>query len=307
LAVDKDHVISASGVAPQLLKDSEPRLSLEDYMALIGSLFVTYGKADWPIKLGLAFVGPISSSANLVFQYSKNLRRAVQHFLHFEGMRAPVVITSGDLDQGFYVDIDASVPDFAGIAEFAAMKFVWLVASYRLMTTRDLQPIAIILPSDIACREEMEACLNVKIAIGPQARMIVSAEDADRVFYSHDEVLEQILTSYTDKYVLSLHASEAYGKKVRETLQVILPEGNATIAGVADRLAMSQRNLQRKLSEENTSFQAILYALRSELPLRYLYQEGKSKEETSALLGFQNVTSFYRFLRTSDMDLKKEA
>ena len=63
---------------------------------------------------------------------------------------------------------------------------------------------------------------------------------------------------------------------------------------VARRLAVSTRTLQRRLSEEGTSFQQELNGLRADLARHYLTNSRYSSAEISFLLGYSDPNSFIR-------------
>ena len=56
----------------------------------------------------------------------------------------------------------------------------------------------------------------------------------------------------------------------------MLPAGQSSIEEAANRLAMSKRTLQRKLSEEESSYQEVLNATRRELAYSYLSRSSAS-------------------------------
>lgn len=64
--------------------------------------------------------------------------------------------------------------------------------------------------------------------------------------------------------------------------------------GVARRLAMSKRTLQRRLVEEGTSYQDVLRDTRLELARHYLVRTSVPLGEISFLLGFEESNSFFR-------------
>ena len=74
----------------------------------------------------------------------------------------------------------------------------------------------------------------------------------------------------------------------------ILASGECSMADVARRLAISTRTLQRRLREEETSFQQELSSLQAELAKHYLTQTPYSSAEISFLLGYREPSSFFR-------------
>ncbi len=86
----------------------------------------------------------------------------------------------------------------------------------------------------------------------------------------------------------------------RRLLQVLakrLKGGSPPLGEVASALAMSARNLQRALREEDTSYQALLDHARRELALGHLATPAGSAAEVAFLLGFADASAFTRAFR----------
>jgi AraC-like DNA-binding protein len=79
----------------------------------------------------------------------------------------------------------------------------------------------------------------------------------------------------------------------RRALRVALCHDDAQLEGLARRLGMTVRSLQRRLRDEGTSFQALRDETRKALAERYL-GEGHSLAEISFLLGFSEPSAFFR-------------
>ena len=75
-----------------------------------------------------------------------------------------------------------------------------------------------------------------------------------------------------------------------------LPGSACAIDDVCRALGLSRRTLQRKLKEENTSFQQQLNHTRELLTKNYLRNTTLSAEDIAYLLGYQDLNSFYRAL-----------
>lgn len=69
------------------------------------------------------------------------------------------------------------------------------------------------------------------------------------------------------------------------------------LARLARSLGQSERSLQRRLSEEGTSFKKLLDDLRRDQALRFLADERQSVTDVSFLLGFGEVSAFSRAFR----------
>ncbi len=81
--------------------------------------------------------------------------------------------------------------------------------------------------------------------------------------------------------------------QVRRALRTALSNDDAQIDTVAKRLGMTGRSLQRRLKDEDTSFQNLRDEVRRDLADRYLGL-GMSFAEISFLLGFSEPSAFFR-------------
>ena len=71
---------------------------------------------------------------------------------------------------------------------------------------------------------------------------------------------------------------------------------NLSLKSVAWRFNMSERNIQRKLQKENTSYQNILNNVRKELVSIYLHRNIPFSE-IAFLLGFESQSAFNKFFK----------
>ncbi|MFQ6346219.1 AraC family transcriptional regulator ligand-binding domain-containing protein [Pseudomonas sp. R11F] len=106
------------------------------------------------------------------------------------------------------------------------------------------------------------------------------------------EALHQILARHLSGIErLSTDAMPGY---VRQLLRNLLPSGRATIDRVAVCMAVNPRTLQRRLAQENTSFQQLLDETRQQLVCNYLQIPTISMTQVAHLLGYADVSTFSR-------------
>ncbi len=99
----------------------------------------------------------------------------------------------------------------------------------------------------------------------PRNVLILKSEDLDRSFPGHNPELLEILTP--------------------------------ALADVARDLGLSERTLQRRITEEGKTFRDLLVEARQELGRRLLADPTAEIEEVACLLGYQDTSSFYRAFR----------
>jgi len=85
----------------------------------------------------------------------------------------------------------------------------------------------------------------------------------------------------------------AYAERVRAVVMALLPDGVPRIELVAKQLGQSGRSLQRHLQDEGTSLKELIDTLRRELSQKEL-RRGASTAEIALLLGFSETSAFNR-------------
>ena len=81
---------------------------------------------------------------------------------------------------------------------------------------------------------------------------------------------------------------------MRSALSELLPGGQCSIEDVADKLGLSRRTLQRKLAEEDTTFQKQLNSVRETLAIHYIRNTEMTSNDIAFLLGYAELNSFLR-------------
>lgn len=104
------------------------------------------------------------------------------------------------------------------------------------------------------------------------------------------EANEKVLRDY------KANQSQNLSNQIIETIEDILPD-EPLQAKVAERLNMSVRKMQRLLSAEEKSYQALLDELRREKALRLIAQGRVSLKVIAHQLGFANQSAFTRAFR----------
>jgi len=82
--------------------------------------------------------------------------------------------------------------------------------------------------------------------------------------------------------------------RVRELVVEQLRAGRCSMPALATRLGLSEPALRRRLDKENTSFSEVLGEVRYDLALQYLEDRSVAISEIAFLLGFSNVSAFYK-------------
>lgn len=106
--------------------------------------------------------------------------------------------------------------------------------------------------------------------------------------------LHRVLKGYADELLLGRLIQPRFLLRAKRHLLAELEGGRATVAGLARRLAMGERSLQRRLASEGSSFAELLDDLRRELAPSYLRERELGLSEIAYRLGYRSPQSFNR-------------
>ena len=114
--------------------------------------------------------------------------------------------------------------------------------------------------------------------------------DLERPLPSADSLLHDLIEQRIGLETLSLDTGRS--EQVRLLIQELLPSGSCSMEEIARRLMLNPRTLQRYLKAEGASFQSLLTSVRKEQAQAYLRIPNLPLAKISALLGFEEQSSF---------------
>jgi AraC-like DNA-binding protein len=120
----------------------------------------------------------------------------------------------------------------------------------------------------------------------------IRAPDLATPVLTGDDALHEFLEGQARALTSGVAADEL--DLARDAIRAALRAGEPAVADVARALGTSPRTLQRRLSERDTSFRAIVDQVREGLAREYLGHRGRSLKEVAALLGYADARAFGR-------------
>ncbi len=128
--------------------------------------------------------------------------------------------------------------------------------------------------------------------------LVLRASDVALPFATHNDELLDMLTPQFEQRLATGQTKRTLQEQVKWVLKRLLSGSRPDIVMVAKELGMSERTLQRRITEEGTTFRALLNATRHELVREYLRDESVEITEAAFLVGYEDPNSFYRAFRT---------
>lgn len=109
-----------------------------------------------------------------------------------------------------------------------------------------------------------------------------------------DPALLGVLDRYATDRIERAPRADCFADRARSMLAEELRGGEPSATALASRLKMSVRTLNRSLAAEGTSYRKLLDQLRGELAEHHLADNRVSIGEVAFLLGFSELSAFYR-------------
>ena len=230
--------------------------------------------------------------------YGSNYRDALERIARFKRFTMPerIHIEESGGEVAVYKEwFHASAPEPALSVDIS---FGFLLELGRRGTGRPLSPVRVELARQggvISTREEYFGC---PMRFGAKRdTLILRSSDLDRAFHGHNaELLEVLIPALSDS-LEQFHPKNSYSEQVKVVLKRSLASGRPDLGSVARDLGTSERTLQRRITDEGTTFRLLVQAARQELAQQLLLSPDPDVAEIACMLGFQDTTSFYRAFR----------
>jgi len=245
----------------------------------------------------------LGSLAHLVIS-APDLRSGLERFARYTALISPTTSIGMDAPSsslGLQVDHEAcritlrisggTMPVPMQRYDFMAMTFLkgifWLVGE-------SITPLRVHHPYPAPANPEAwEAAFGCPVQFGAASFVIEMPLSAlDMSFPTADPTVGEMC----ERMVAQL-AAERGGcitARVRQVLLQLISKGEPRREAVAATLCMSERTLQRRLTDEGTSFIELVDDTRRELAQRYFVNGAYSPTEMSFALGFSDPSNFYR-------------
>ncbi len=133
-------------------------------------------------------------------------------------------------------------------------------------------------------------------------RLTLHRADLNRPFISYNEDLLEILTPVLEQTLDEQTRNHSITEMVKWIMKRSLTGGCPRINTVASELGMGDRTLQRRLTDEGTSFKNLLTQVRHEQAREYLADLTLDIKEVAFLIGYEDQNSFYRAFRIWEGD-----
>lgn len=293
LGIEPANVLRRAELPGDLFSRGPTRISTAEYFALWSGLEEEADDPDLPIRIGEVIRAEVFDPPLFAGLCSANLNAAAERISRHKRLIGTVRLRVECSEAETTLTYDWPASDVPPRLLVAAELVFW-VAFARLGTRTRIAPRRLEMPDPPPDGGAYRAYLGCAIEQGVRRSVSFSAKDAARPFLTANEGMWRFFEPELRRRLSELDDDASTADRVRAALLEFLPAGTATVERVARELAISTRTLQRRLRDENTTFQATLDATREELARHYLSNSRVPASEISFLLGYEDPNSFYR-------------
>ena len=286
-------VLQRAGLPQDLFARRDAALNSAEYLRFMQSIGQAVQGTDIPIRLATAerieTINPPIFAAYCSQDVRHCIRRLAQYKALAGALRFDVTEDAATISVTIRFEEDGTeLPELIVGVEMALLLHLLRKASGQSIVP---QRVTVQRAFQNPAYEQFFGCRAV---IGAENRISFSAQDAALPFLTSNDSLWTFWEPELRRRLSEMEVDDTTAARVRSALVELLPGGACGIEDVCRKLCLSKRTLQRKLAEEGTTFQQQLNHTRELLAKNYLKNTNLPSEDIAFLLGYQDVTSFFR-------------
>jgi len=194
------------------------------------------------------------------------------------------------LEFTFDDELKTPLPRFTGITES-----LFIVNIIRAGTGKQIIPLKV--ESPYAYSKRIVEHIGVEPVKSDKNTISFKLADVEEPYITENNIMWHYLEPELKKRKEEMETDNSFAAKVRTILFELIPSGKGNIETVAREMALSPRTLQRKLSEDGTTFIQQLNHTRELMARHYLLNDNITSEEVAYLIGYCDVYAFMRAFR----------
>jgi len=294
LGINATRVLQRAGLPQDLFVRENGAVSTDEYFALWRGLEEEAADPLLGIRIGQSVSVELFDPPLFAALCSRDLATALARIAQYKRLVCPMALNVSSGTHGTRLEIAFTRSSAVPPVSLVIAELIFFVQLARLATRSRICPLKVTAPELPEAEEECSRYFGRPVQRAKSLTLVFSAEDAARPFLTANEKMWKFFEPELRRHLSLLTGAATTVQRVRGALLELLPSGESSMSAVARRLGMSTRTLQRRLTDENESFQQLLDQIREELARYYLKTTKLSGAEISFLIGFEQPSSFFR-------------
>lgn len=297
---DRNALMKEAGFSPEDLADPDSRVNTTANVRLWRALIRDQNDPQLSLNIAASLKAADLGLVGYAMYYSRDLRTALNRLALYMRIISEATLLRIEDHGEETVFVWHGHPLMMALEYPVIYAITLMITLVREITGADLAPISVELPirkpDDVAPYRTFFRC--ALLFDRPVAKVTLSKQQMDLPLKAQDATLAGYLGDLASEKMRSLLTHDAdVIATVRRLLWQLLPAGHPDLRRIASRMSMSERSLQRRLSEEGTSFSRILDDLRRDLSAEILSDRNLSVAQVAFLLGYSEPSAFQRAFR----------
>ncbi|MBS7528331.1 AraC family transcriptional regulator ligand-binding domain-containing protein [Fusibacter paucivorans] len=292
MGVDLSDFLKRAKLPYNLFDMPQPLINTEEYYSLWRVL--THYDADMtlPLLAGKSIRPEMFSPVMIVALASQNGKMALNRIIKYKRLVAPLTlklnVKSDYVDLSFYSEADDEEMPLG----LAAFEMIFMNGILSIGTGKVIKPLMVQTESPLPSSAYADY-FGIEPQVGTESFIRFSTEDLEREFCTKNQAVWDFYLNALDSR-MAAERPQQFSDIVKRNIVEVLSSGSVSIETIAAEIGFSRRTVQRKLAEEETTFQEQLNNVRKELAQMYLRDTNISTKEIAFLLGYDETNSFLR-------------
>lgn len=291
-------IVREARISLAVIRDQAP-LSTAQFFAVWQVLVELSHDPAIGLRIATGLEGAVMPPSFMAAYHARDFRDALQRVARFKRLCAPedvCIYEHGERCEIIVTWIHAE--SLAAPPALVDATLASLMELGRRGTGAPLTALSVELMRPENARADYEQYFGCHVCFGAERDcLVLRRADLDKLFVSYNAELLKILIPVLDRRLEQQSHSATLTEQIRCVLRHRLTAGRPDVRSVAGELAMSERSLQRKLTNEGLTFQTLLSETRHQLALEYLADPALAVIEVAYMLGYEDQNSFFRAFR----------
>jgi AraC-like DNA-binding protein len=296
--VDKDNLLRFVGIDPERPVDPSIMVSDTQYYAFLERLAgLDADGTTIPLRAGASMRTDDYGAFGLAWKTASTLRGSYQRAERYARVLTSVsTYEVEETDEGAYMHLHRSGDRHRGMRLSNEATIASIFSISREVTTTDVTPLKVCFkhpaPASITAHEDYFGC-PVDFGSDRDA-LLLSSLTLDAPNRLGDKSISRFFDTHLEAEVSKYSDDTSLERRVQEEISRALSEGVPMISELAERLSMSARTLQRRLSDEGCSYQSLVVESRRQLAERLLQHTDYALADVAFMTGFSEQSAFTR-------------
>lgn len=290
MGVEMELLLREAAIPPRAIANDKFQVSTDQYKKLVKAMD-KYSDLNKIVEISI--VDSIASFNPEFFAglCAENGLECIRRISKYKSLIAPVQMVITEDDEKIYITYiyndGSSLPRML----YTHAQISILSILRKGTGVGDLKPESVI--GELEYPQVAEEYFKVKAKVDDNNQIAFLKSDLKRAFVTKNNRMWDCLEKELDQRLRELETDQSYSAMVRNTLIELLPAGYSDAEKISYELGVSKRTLQRRLKDENTTFNQQLNHTR-ELMVRNYLKMDMCLDEIAFLVNYSDAKALSR-------------